>query len=82
MRAQRLTLDRRDTGPESWERIPGYELPAEVQATVLQAHFGPNVLKDAAASMKSAHVTVIKDPTPADKSAPEKPKEKASGKKS
>jgi hypothetical protein len=73
-REKRLTLDRRETGPETWERIPGYELPAEVQAKVLQGHFGPKVLEDAAGSMKAGRVTVIKDPIPAEKPGPGKKK--------
>ncbi len=81
LRAQRLSLDRRDTGPESWERIPGFELPADVQTTVLQAHFGHEVMKDAANSMRSGHLTVIKDPPPPKNSPPEKPKEKSTEKK-
>jgi hypothetical protein len=67
LRAERAARNRRETGPTSWERIPGYELPPDVQLEALQAHLGKEVMQDAGTSMRTGHVTVTKDPVPAGK---------------
>ncbi|MBK7874494.1 MAG: hypothetical protein IPJ77_01850 [Planctomycetes bacterium] len=43
----RTEHDRRPTGPNAWERIPGYELPALEQERILKEHFGGDVLEQA-----------------------------------
>ena len=36
----RTANDRRETGPGTWERIPGYEIPAGDQARLVDRHLG------------------------------------------
>lgn len=43
----RTEHDKRSTGPNSWERIPGYELPAADQERLLKERFGADVLEQA-----------------------------------
>ncbi|MBL8859792.1 MAG: hypothetical protein JNL28_14895 [Planctomycetes bacterium] len=69
MRLMREKKDRRTTGPNSWERIPGFELSAEDQTAILQARFGPDVLKDITNSVRSGRVSVRKDPKPGTKNS-------------
>jgi hypothetical protein len=61
MRVERSKRNRRQTGPGTWERIPGYELPDELQLEALTKRFGEGVIEDAATSMRTGNVTVAKD---------------------
>lgn len=67
MRVLRDEKDRRSTGPDSWERIVGFELSDEMQFEALSRFLGPKVLVDATNSMRSGRVSVRKDPLPAEK---------------
>lgn len=39
--------DRRETGPNAWERVPGYEIPPHEQERMLKAHLGDDVFEAA-----------------------------------
>lgn len=53
LRQVRDADNRRPSGPGTWERIPGWEVPAERQLAVLQKTFGADVLKLATQSFSS-----------------------------
>lgn len=72
MRLTRNETNRRSTGPNTWERIPGFELSAEIQSKALEARFGADVMKEATNSMRSGRVTVKKDPRPPVKAGSQK----------
>ena len=62
LRVLRDEKNRRSTGANSWERIPNWEMPADLLEPVLAARFGKDVLKDATTSIRTGRVTVIKEP--------------------
>jgi hypothetical protein len=53
LRRVRDEKDRRATSSGQWERVPGYEIPVDVQATTLKKHFGADVMKTATNGMRS-----------------------------
>ncbi|MBI5363681.1 MAG: hypothetical protein HZA53_10920 [Planctomycetes bacterium] len=44
--------DRRETGPNAWERIPGYEIPPHEQERMLKAHLGDDLFEAATRAFK------------------------------
>lgn len=72
LRVARNEKDRRSTGPNSWERIPGFELLPDAQSAVLEARFGADVFKEASNSMRTGRVTVKKDAKPSGKAGAQK----------
>lgn len=61
LRVLRDEANRRSTGPGSWERIPGWEMPAEMMAGVLERRFGKSVMVDATTSIRTGKVVVVKE---------------------
>jgi len=47
LRQLRDVQDRRSTGPNTWERVPGYEVPPGEQERILLKHLGAEFLNDA-----------------------------------
>ena len=48
----RSAHDRRETGPNAWERIPGYEIPPHEQERMLKAHLGEDVFEAASKAFR------------------------------
>lgn len=48
----RTEHDKRSTGPNSWEKIPGYEIPAPDQERIFGARFGADVLEQASKAFR------------------------------
>jgi hypothetical protein len=66
LRLVRDELDRRPTGPSTWERFPNWSMPPARQAELLQRHHGADVLERATTAFRT-----LKNP-PATGAAPAK----------
>jgi hypothetical protein len=54
--------DRRSKADGTWERVPGYEVPADTQLSILKKHYGPDVLKNATNFLRSLPEPKREDP--------------------
>lgn len=54
--------DRRSKADGTWERVPGYEVPADTQLSILKKHYGPDVLKNAANFLRNLPEPKREDP--------------------